>query len=959
MAATGYLDIKPAMQMNKLFRLATLLLILFYGITANAQQTRIITGVIKDSSGLPVAGCTVKLQSGPVDSAVTASAAYGGFVFHLKAGNKVTLTISSIGFETLIRHYVLNNDTTIVILGTIILPAASNILNPVNVTSASPVTIKEDTVSYNVSAYKVRDNAPLEDVLRKLPGVDVDINGNVTAQGKQVTKVRVNGKDFFGGDVKTATRNLPADVVESVQMIDDYGDQANLTGVKTGEPDKIMNIVIRPDRNHGYTGQATVGDGSDALPQNPGVSNDDRYVGLVNAFRFNGNQQLALLGNINNTNVNTFSFGTLSTTDAVTTKKIALDALQTGKLSVGNNNAVGQASHQNGITAAHAAGFNYRDQWGQAISIYGSYSFADNTTAVISNTVQQNISVSNSGLTNQDNNETDRNINHRFNWNMEYKPDTVNYLKVTPAFSWSGTTTNSVQNVSSLKNGILNAAYNASVYSNLTAPNYGITALYNHRFNGHGRNLSINFTANTNSATQYQNPVYDYTAGALATPADQVINTYSHTQNYGITLSYLEPVGKFKYVELNYAFNRSHTNNNKQTDVFDSTNHLYTNDSALSNRYNFIFTTNRFGVNYRYVQKKFNYTFGIALEPTTLNGNTPVTKQDTHANTVNVIPLARLVLNLSGNRSFSLNYNGYSSQPTFTQLQPVIDFSNALYPVQGNPKLQPMFTNNFSARYNRFDFTSGNTFFSNISFSQIQNQVVSNTITYPRKYPADPALQNTYLTQFENANGYYTATAFASYAKPWHKRQYTLMLNASATYTNNIGFLTNVDSTDYKETTVKNTAKNIVFVPGVRFRVDIADKIDAQFSTSYAVSKTNNSVNNNITEASANIRTWNIGINGKNYIHKDWTLSYEYTKAFNYGYTVAVPNPNILNVYLERRFLKNNRATIRMAGFDLFNQNTGYSFATTGNYITQTVSNRLGRYYLLTLTLRLQKFAGK
>ena len=154
-------------------------------------------------------------------------------------------------------------------------------LNQVTIVgAANPVTLKEDTVVYNAaSAYKVRENAPVEDLIKKLPGVDVDVNGNITTQGKQVTKVRINGKDFMGGDVQSATKNLPADIVENIQMIDDYGDQANLTGVKTGEPDKIMNITIRKDKNYGYSGQATAGDGEDALPKDQGIPDQNRYMG--------------------------------------------------------------------------------------------------------------------------------------------------------------------------------------------------------------------------------------------------------------------------------------------------------------------------------------------------------------------------------------------------------------------------------------------------------------------------------------------------------------------------------------------------------------------------------------------------------------------------------------------------------------------------------------------------------
>src|ERR1700710_3061875 len=273
-----------------------------------AQGGREVHGTVIDSTKQTLPGSNILLTSDQADSSNTIADANGKFVFPAIKGNKIVITIPSIGYQTLKRHYTLAADNNPADVGTIVLSGQNSMLKTVTIVGVIPITIKEDTVEYKASAYKVRENAPAEDLIKKLPGVDVDVNGNITTQGKQVTKVRINGKDFMGGDVQSATKNLPADVIENIQMIDDYGDQANLTGVKTGEPDKIMNITIRKDKNYGYFGQATAGDGEDALPQSQGIPDQNRYLGTLNSFRFNGDQQMALLGSINNTNVNTFSF---------------------------------------------------------------------------------------------------------------------------------------------------------------------------------------------------------------------------------------------------------------------------------------------------------------------------------------------------------------------------------------------------------------------------------------------------------------------------------------------------------------------------------------------------------------------------------------------------------------------------------------------------------------------------
>ncbi|HAL80835.1 MAG TPA: hypothetical protein DCO83_00240 [Mucilaginibacter sp.] len=473
-------------------------------------------------------------------------------------------------------------------------------LNQVTIVGVVPIRLTEDTVEYKASAYKVRENAPVEDLIKKLPGVDVDVNGNITTQGKQVTKVRINGKDFMGGDVQSATKNLPADVVENIQMIDDYGDQANLTGVKTGEPDKIMNITIRKDKNYGYFGQGTIGDGEDALPQSQGIPDANRYIGSVNAFKFNGDQQIAVLGSINNTNVNTFSFNSAGGSGGGGFG----GGGGRGNAARGGQNNGSLITSQNGITDAHSLGANFRDQWGKYLSVYGSYSFSDNTVSTTTINDQRNTNPVNPSEQKQNSIDKIENINHRFTWNMEYKPDTINYLKITPTFSYAGSNTNDYETDNLTRSVPPPTIYTVLTDANSHAPAYGFTALYNHRFPKR-HNLSINVTLNSAAGSSYQNPVYNYTSGTPTAPLDQMISTYSRTISYGTSLSYLLPIGKLSYLEFTYALNYSTTNNNKQDNaLFDSQSFAFRIDSALSNQYNYTFTTNKAGINYRFIRKE-------------------------------------------------------------------------------------------------------------------------------------------------------------------------------------------------------------------------------------------------------------------------------------------------------------------------------------------------------------------
>jgi hypothetical protein len=911
--------------------------ILLISINSYAQNGRDVHGTIVDSAKQTLPGSTVKILMGK-DSSTTITDSKGAFLFPGVTVSQFSLVIQSIGFEPVKRHFALDNTNNPVFLRPIILKPSTTMLNTVVISDVLPIKIKEDTVEFNAAAYPVRDGAPVEDMIKKIPGADVDAQGNVTFQGKSVTKVRVNGKDFFGGDLKTATQNLPADAVQSLQMVNDYGDQANLTGIKTGEPETILNINIKPSRNHGYFGQASAGDGMDAIPQIDGTKDQNRYLAQFNLFNFEGNRQIAVLANLNNTNTNLFNFG----------------GPGGGGGGRGGGGPPGGNAVQNGITTARSIGLNYRDSWGKKITVYGSYSFSDNTVNTISSTIQNNISLLNPSINTQASNETDNKVNHRFTFNMEYRPDTINYFKISPSYSFAGVHT--AQNGSNLlmSDTATLSDYNFNSIVRSSAPNYGINVLYNHRFNSHGRNFSVNVGVGSSVSNQYQNPVYQYIKGIPNAPLDQFINTDSRTDTLGAYFSYIEPIAKRSYIEINYNYKHSYTTADKETDTL-ADNGEINQYALLSNNYNFTFITNRFGLNYRFVEKKYNYVLGVTAQPSLLEGSSP-NSAPTSISSFNFSPNAHFIYNFSRTQSLSANYSGSSNMPTYSELQPVTDFSSALYPVTGNPDLKPEYDNTFSLRYNKFNFESGNVFFGNLSFVQTDNKIVANTITYPTTYTPDSKLAGTIATDYLNTAGYYSASAFYVFAKPWEKRKYNLFFIGNLSYNNNISYITNVDPTTFDMTTEKNIAKTLVLSQGVRFRVDITDVIDAQLSTTYSVNSSQNSINQ--PGIQDNFRSWVLGVNGKNYVWKDWTYSYDYTKTLYYGYQGA-KNPNVFNTYVERRFLKGNMATLRFSVLDVFNQNTGFTSTQNSSYITQTNANRLGRYYLLSFTYRFQKMSGK
>lgn len=884
--------------------------------SAFAQQPREVNGSVTDTLGV-VAGVTVKLIS-DADSVVLASDMKGMFRFPGVKSKKFNITISGLGYQAITRKYTMDNGTGPVKLDPVKLKIQMNYLSVVNITAIVPITIKEDTVQYNAAAYKVREGSQVEDLIKKMPGITVDKDGNVTAHGKQVTKVRVNGKNYFSGDVQTATQNLPADIVENIQVIDDYGDQANLTGIKTGEPEKILNITIQKGKRTGTFGQATVGAG-----------NDDRYITKLSANNFKEDRQVSLIGTWNNTNSNSFNLGAGGGGGG------------RGGRAGGGGDAGGGISTANGITTNRSLGFNYRDEWGKKITAYGSYSFADRDRLSTSTSQQQNTFPSGVIINNDNSVGRTNNINHRFDFNLEYRIDTSNYLKVNPNFSYNSSNSNNTDIFSNTRKQIT-VKGNEVALTNGSSPSGGLSLLYNHKFKKKGRNFSINTGISFSKSMQDLNQQYITEPQDPTTPPYQQINTNNNSTRGNVNLSYTEPVGKTTYLEANYSYNYSNTDNNRLNYRIDTLTGAQYYVDSLSTIYNYQFITNRFGLNLRGIGAKYNYTVGLAVQPATLNGESH--NFATSTSTFNYIPTARFIYNFKKNHSLAINYTGTNNQPSFTQLQLQPDFSNPQNRVYGNPDLKPEFNNNISLRYNQFDIASGNSLFTNLSFTTTQNKIVSSTRPLT---DIDTATRLVQETRYLNTSGFYSANGNYAFTKPFANRKFTVTLNGGANFNNNINYAEGE----------RNLAKNWVFNQGVKLRIDIDSLMDTEISTNYSVNTTRNSLPDYL---SSDARTWTFGLDGRNYFFNNLVLGYNLTQTINNGFSSTVKaNPTLLTTYIEYQFLKNHLAALRVQGFDLFNQNTGVTRSVSGNQIIDTRTNRLGRYFMLTFTMRLQKFAGR
>lgn len=866
------------------------LFIIFQISLANAQY--LVKGVVQDSSGLPLTGAIVRLKF-QADSIAAIADTDGSYVFRNVKSNQFTLSASFISFRSFIKAYNFSPDVKEIIIPAIKLGEASNNLNAVVITAVTPVKIKEDTLEFNAQSFAVREGSSVDAVLKKLPGVAVDKNGNVTTQGKPITKVRVNGKDFFGADVATAIQNLPADIVKNLQVIDDYGDQAKLTGIKTGESEKILNINIDEDKKRGYFARGT-----------GGMGNQERYLASMRANFFRGEQQISVNGTMNNTNL--------------------------------------RGGGGDGTTDSKHIGANYRNKFNEKVSVDGGYSFRNRDNNTFGSEYTQNFGFGRFEDRLSDN--SSRSNGHNFWGNFEYTLDTLNYIKISPYGSFNNSAnTNSGTSFINQTNIKEITERSSRSFSNSLSGNVGTNIFLNHKFLKKGRNISLFATLNYNAGDGARDVQNDYiitdSVGRDSTRNQyQLIDNSNKNIRTSSNLSYIEPIGKQSFVELSYNWSRSNAKTNRYTE--DVENDLAIPNPNLSNDFEYQFTTNRLSLNYRYLHQKYNYTLGFGAQQAQLEGQNINKGLRTDNKTVNLVPTARFVYRFNKQKSLSVNYNGRNNQPGFNQLQPLTDNSNLQNTVTGNPDLKPEFVHGLNMEYNQSDWKSGHTLYTNLEFSKTQNKIVTTKVQ----------VNNTsnQLTGYTNTDGFYSLRGNYAYSKPFSERKYTITFDGGASFNNNIAFI------GREGVMSRNIAQNLVINQGLEFGIDLKDIVDLEFRTSYSVNSTRFSQESS-TDRKTN--TVEFQLEGENYFFKDLTLGYEVSKRINSGFSnSAIKNPTIANVFIEYRFLKGNAGTFRIQGFDLLNQNTGFVRDVYDNIIVDRQTNRLGRYFLMSFGLRLRKF---
>lgn len=906
-------------------------------------QTIELSGKVWDEKKQPVFGAAIFLLN-LSDSALikgTTADIDGHFKLEqINANSSFIIKVSSLGYTTVFKT--IHTTTIPLTLSPFILKSTSTNLKEVTVEAKQTIATQNgDTTSYNANAFKVNKDATAEDLVTKMPGVTIT-DGKVQAQGEEVKKVLVDGKQFFGDDANAVLKNLPAEVIDKVQVFDKKSDQAQFTGFDDGDNQKTINIVTKAQFRNGVFGKVYGGYGY-----------EDKYKsgGVLNYFK--EKRRLTVLGQSNNINEQNFSSEDLA------------GVMSSGGGGRGGRGRGGQGGApqnnadnftvgtSNGINTTSSFGLNYSDKWSKKTDITGSYFFNWTKNNALSALRQQYVLGENNGLIyTENNNSQSDNFNNRVNIKLEHKFDSLNQITLQPKLSFQNYSSEKKLNGGNVKlDAQLSNIDNTNRSSNKSY-NISIPVLYRHAFLKKGRTFSLNASPtitknkglnNLNSLNQY------YYTLLISDSLNQEAESYKNGTSIIGNISYTEPAGKNGAFLLGY--NTSYTDNysSKKTYDYDLYQYSYSQlDSLLTNVSGNTYQAHSGSAGYRFQKEKFNFSVNTAYQWAQLSKQQEIPASVTLTKKFeSILPSAQFQYKFSKKNNLRINYRTSNNAPSIDQLQNVINNSNPLQLSTGNPGLKQDFQHNLIMRYSKTNTNKSSSFFfligGNYSLNYIGNSTLvanKDTLVYNDIY----LQRGSQIIRPENLNGYYSLRSFINYTFPISKIKTNLSFNLSGNY-NNVPGLIN-EAVNYAQ-----TANGTL---GLVLSSNISEKIDFTISSNSTYSNIHNTLQNNAdniyfsqnSRFKLNLTPW-----------KGIVFQTEYLNTYYNGLSSSFnQNISLWNAAIGYKFLKNKQAEIRITVYDILNQNNNIQRTNTDSYIQDSQTNALNRYYILTFTYTFKKY---
>ena len=868
--------------------------------TQTLPTVRVKGRITDKDSQQPLADATVALLSAKDSSRITGGFTDAKGVFSLdgvKEGS-YKLYITFLGYQPVLHPVTVASSDTLVDLGAIPLQGTGVSLRTVEIIQVrTPMVVKRDTLEFNAEYYKTRENAVMEELLRKLPGVQIEKDGTIKVNGQAVKRILVNGKPFFGDDPKMATRNLPADMIDKIQLIDKKSDQSEFSGVDDGKKEKAINITIRKDKKGAFLGQISAGYGT-----------DERFAGSGHLSRFSDGEQLTFLGNGNNIN----------------------------GYQEGQTRLIGGS----GIARNWNGGVNYSKDISQQLKVSGSYAIGDYRTENDTKVARQNLLPDTTYYYNQDNHSKDNSTYHIFNVLTEYKPDSTYTIAVSGSFSY-GKTKNTLGNqYESLNSGreLVNKGTIQNTGSG-SSPVYSINVLIGKKFKKKGRAVSANFgfygsNNDQENFNRSENLFFQSNGEVHGDTINQRKNSGNDNRVARLSVTYTEPIFKDRFLDVLYVYSRTGMFSEQLTYDYNAAGKVYDriNDSlsnSFRNNYSFHLTS----LSIRTRKQKYEYSLGAYIQLSELNSDNVSRNSRIHQSLVNFFPMATLSYTFSSSKRLQFSYNGSPQQPSLAQLQPVPDNSNPLYVQLGNPDLKPALVHNFNAWYNAFNASTLYGLSLSANFSLYPDKIVNtNWFDSLGKQVSKPV----------NMSGAYNFSVNVVNSLPLKKQVTSINTNTAFFAGRDINFINGVKGYmrnfsisqelvfNYAKDIFNLTAQGSVVWNGVR----------------YAIQKENNS--NYFNYNLSSIFSINLPLGFTFGGNADYLLNAGRTEGYN-------QQAILLNAFISKSLFQHKQASIKLQGFDLLSQNLSIARNVGENYIEDVQGRILKRFFLISFTYYLKK----
>ena len=939
---------------------------------AFSQSGNTVRGVIVDSTTkVAIAGVRAQLLKQSDDSFVSGAISDRSGIFLLKniPSGQYTLLVQSIGYAKYNKNLNISSNNDTVKIGTIRLGTLGYLTDEVEVTAiANRVELKGDTTEFSANSFKTDKNATAEDLVRKLPGMEVDASGTVKSQGEQVRRVLVDGKPFFGTDPSAALKNLPAEVIDKVQSFDAMSDQSAFTKFDDGDRTKTLNIVMKADKKNGQFGKLYAGYG-----------NQERYTAGGNVNFFNGDRRISVIAMSNNINQQNFSIqdilgavgggnnpmmqrmGSMMRAFGGSSGGSRMGGMMRGMGGGGGGSSVGDflVGQSDGITQAHAIGINYSDSWAKGLSTSGSYfvNYSDNTSnqninrlyflgdTTTQNNVQNNINQSLTG-------------NHRFNFRMDYTIDSMNSIIFQPQLSFQTTE----KKYSSANNTV--DSYNLPVNSSNTLTNTdnngyngSMDLSYRHRFMTDGRTVSatVKIGSSTNNGSGKNdaiNQFYTTLQQAFTDTLKQDMPTEGNGKNANTNIVYTEPIHKDGILQFGYSYAINENTNDKKIYDFDPITETYSIlNTRLSNNSISTYSTQRPGITYKYNFDQFtNLSIGIDYQSAklTVDQSYPTSFSDSKTFN-NILPSITYSMRNGFTSNTRFSYRASTNQPSLSQLQNVIDNSDPVRLTVGNPNLVQEYNHQISGNYGTFNMMSGTAFFTMVNVGITNNKITNSSFIASGDtiLPGGIRLGNgSQLTSQINIDGAWNASTFLTYTFPIEP-----ITGAKLNTSFNIGGI--FSRTPTLINGARNEADNIAFTPSLAFASNISENLDFSLSWRTAYTIVQNSIR---SELNNNYSIHNLYARLNYVFWGGFVLNGDFAYTINNGLSgnlnTTIP---LLSLGIGKRFW-NDDAEIKVSVYDALNQNQSISRNVAANYIEDTKTNVLQRYFLLNFTYNLRAF---